>query len=286
MNLNIILSALHVGGSVTDVERIAIKDSVIHSLDGRVKLITLLIIVVFAVYTTQLIVLAILEFYLIALILLSRNSLKHSFLRVLIIIPFGGSIAVLQPFVHGGIVLYTLPLGINITYQGIMFGLLLLSRLVVTLTCIVLLSSISPMQEVAESFRRLGMPRDFSMIFSLFIRFLFLFYEELGKITNAQTSRNFDIFSKKTAYMWRLKQVAYTVMMMFLKSYERGENVYLSMASRGFSDKSQLYSLNKKEINLNEYSFITTTILLIVCLQIMAIYIFPQMGFIGNTIKI
>jgi cobalt/nickel transport system permease protein len=58
------------------------------------------------------------------------------------------------------------------------------------------------------------------------------------------------------------------------------------MASRGFSDKSQLYSLNKKEINLNEYSFITTTILLIVCLQIMAIYIFPQMGFIGNTIKI
>jgi cobalt/nickel transport system permease protein len=286
MNLNIILSALHVGGSVRDVERTAIKDSVIHSLDGRVKLITLLLVVVFAVYTTQLIVLAILEFYLVALILLSRNSLKHSFLRVLIIIPFGGSIAILQPFVHGGIILYTLPLGVHITYQGVMFGLLLFSRLLVTLTCIVLLSSISPMQEVAESFRRLGMPRDFSMIFSLFIRFLFLFYEELGKITNAQTSRNFDIFSKKTAYIWRLKMVAYTVMMMFLKSYERGESVYLSMASRGFSDKSQLYSLTKKEINLNEYSFITTTLVLIVCLQILAIFIFPKMGFIGMPITI
>ncbi|MGA2676241.1 MAG: cobalt ECF transporter T component CbiQ [Methanobacterium sp.] len=286
MNLNIILSALHVGGSVTDVERIAIKDSVIHSLDGRVKLITLLLVIVFAVYTTQLVVLAILELYLVTLLLLSRNSLKHSFLRVLIIIPFGGSIAILQPFVHGGTVFYTLPLGIHITYQGVMFGLLLLSRLVVTLTCIVLLSSISPMQEVAESFRRLGMPRDFSMIFSLFIRFLFLFYEELGKITHAQTSRNFDIFSKKTAYMWRLKMVAYTVMMMFLKSYERGESVYLSMASRGFSDKSQLYSLTKKEIDLNEYSFVITTLVLIVCLQIMAIYVFPQMGFIGSSIRI
>jgi cobalt/nickel transport system permease protein len=205
---------------------------------------------------------------------------------VLIIIPFGGSIAILQPFVHGGIILYTLPLGVHITYQGVMFGLLLFSRLLVTLTCIVLLSSISPMQEVAESFRRLGMPRDFSMIFSLFIRFLFLFYEELGKITNAQTSRNFDIFSKKTAYIWRLKMVAYTVMMMFLKSYERGESVYLSMASRGFSDKSQLYSLTKKEINLNEYSFITTTLVLIVCLQILAIFIFPKMGFIGMPITI
>ena len=69
MNLNVLLSALHVGGSVTDVERTSMKDSVIHSLDGMVKLITLLIIVVLAVYTTQLIVLAILEFYLIALIL-------------------------------------------------------------------------------------------------------------------------------------------------------------------------------------------------------------------------
>jgi cobalt/nickel transport system permease protein len=113
-----------------------------------------------------------------------------------------------------------------------------------------------------------------------------LFYEELGKITHAQTSRNFDIFSKKTAYMWRLKMVAYTVMMMFLKSYERGESVYLSMASRGFSDKSQLYSLTKKEIDLNEYSFVITTLVLIVCLQIMAIYVFPQMGFIGSSIRI
>ena len=80
--------------------------------------------------------------------------------------------------------------------------------------------------------------------------------------------------------------VAYTVMMMFLKSYERGESVYLSMASRGFSDKSQLYSLTKKEINLNEYSFITTTLVLIVCLQILAIFIFPKMGFIGMPITI
>ena len=81
MNLNVILNALHVGGSVTDVERTAMKENVLQILDGRVKLITLLLIIVFAVYTTQLIVLAILEFYLVALILLSRNSLKHSFIE-------------------------------------------------------------------------------------------------------------------------------------------------------------------------------------------------------------
>ena len=70
--------------------------------------------------------------------------------------------------------------------------------------------------------------------------------------------------------------VAYTVLSMFLKSYECGESVYLSMASRGFSDQSQLYSLTNKKIDLSEYSFVITTVILIVCLQIMAIYIFPK----------
>jgi len=285
-NMGLVLNVLHVGGSVSDVERTAMKENVLHSLDGRIKLITLFLVIIFAVYTTQLIVLVLLEFYVIALILVSRHSLKHSFMRVLLIIPFGGSIALLQPFVHGGTVLYTLPFGITITYQGIMFGLLLLGRLMVTLTSIVLLSSISPMQEVAESFRRLGMPRDISMIFSLFIRFLFLFYEELGRINHAQKSRNFDIFNKKTAYIWRLRQVAYTITMMFLRSYEKGESIYLSMASRGFTDKSKLYSAVNKKISFNEYSFIISTLLVIVCLQIFAIFLFPKMGFMGTPISI
>ena len=77
--------------------------------------------------------------------------------------------------------------------------------------------------------------------------------------------------------------VAYTVMMMFLKSYERGESVYLSMASRGFSDKSQLYSLTKKEVNLNEYSFIITTLVLIICLQILAIFHLSPNGLHRNA---
>lgn len=279
MNLNTLLSALHVGGSVTDVERQAMKENVLHSLDGRIKLIVLIMIIVFAVYTTNILVLALLEVYLIILILVSRHSLKHSFMRVLLIIPFGGSIAVLQPFVHAGTVIYSLPLGIHITSQGIAFGTLLITRLVVSLTCIVILSSISPMQEVADSFRKLGMPRDFSMIFSLFIRFLFLFYEELRKINNAQTSRNFDIFNKKTSYMWRLRQVAYTVMMMFLKSYERGENVYLSMVSRGYSDESEIYSLANKKVGLNEYYFIIITLIIIVSLQFSTMFFLPNISF-------
>jgi cobalt/nickel transport system permease protein len=255
-------------GSVSKFEKQTMKASVLHALDGRVKLIILLFIIVYAVYTTDLLVLAIMEVYLIALLLVSHLSLKESFKRVLFILPFGGVIAIFQPFIIPGTVIYTGPLGLQITYQGLMFGVLLMSRLVVSLTSIVILSSLSPMQEVVSSFRRLGMPREFAMIFSLFIRYLFMFYDELHKILHAQRSRNFDIFNKKTTYLWRMKQLAYTIAMMFLRSYERGETVYFSMLSRGYSENSEIYTDNKK-LGTRDFFFIGITLSFIVCLEFM-----------------
>jgi cobalt/nickel transport system permease protein len=111
-----------------------------------------------------------------------------------------------------------------------------------------------------------------------------MFYDELQRIRNAQITRNFDIFNKKTAYMWRLRQVAYTVAMMFLRSYERGESVYLSMLSRGYSDQSQIYNVKTKTIGRNEYFFILTTLLVIVCLQIIVMFLIPKTGFFNLSI--
>ncbi len=255
-------------GSVIDLEKETMKDSFLHLLDGRVKLIILLFIIVYAVYTTQIFVLAIMEIYLLFLIYLSQISFKTALKRIMLLLPFGGFIVIFQPFIYPGTVIYTLPLGLHVTYQGLMFGILLFARLIVTLTAIVLLSSISPMQEVVQSFRKMGMPKEFAMIFSLMIRFLFLFYEELQKIRHAQSTRNFDIFNKKTTYMWRMKQIAYTIMMMFLRAYERGESVYLSMLSRGFSDKSQLYNEGNEKIGSKEYIFTGITVSLVICLEI------------------
>jgi len=266
------------------IEKETLKESILHSLDGRVKLISLMLIIVYAVFSTQIIVLAALEVYLLLLIYLSTISFIQAFKRVLVLLPFTIFIIAFQPFIHPGTAIYVLPLGINITYYGLMFGALLFSRIIVTLTSIVILSSISPMQEVVHSFRKLGMPRDFAMIFSLMIRFISLFYDELEKITSAQKSRNFDIFNKKTTYMWRLKQIGFTIMMMFLRSYEHGESIYMSMLSRGYSDKSKLYQDSKRKIGRYEYVFISITLLLIIVLQFLAIFFFPKLGFIGISI--
>ena len=225
-----------IGDTLNIIETETLKKSILHSLDGRVKLIFLMLIIFYAVFSTQIVVLIALEAYLLLLIYLSTISFKQVFMRILLLLPFTIFIIAFQPFIHPGVIFYTLPFGINITFEGLLFGALLFSRIIVTLTSVVILSSISPMQEVVDSFRKLGMPRDFAMILSLTIRFLFMFYDELTNITNAQKSRNFDIFNKKTTYKWRMKQLGYTVMMMFMRFYEHGDSVYLSMLSRGYSD--------------------------------------------------
>jgi cobalt/nickel transport system permease protein len=86
-----------------------------------------LIIMVYSVLTSNILILLLLETYVIILILFSKLPLTYYFKRVLLIFPFGGFIAVFQPFIHPSTILYTLHLGINISYEGTIFGIVLLT---------------------------------------------------------------------------------------------------------------------------------------------------------------
>jgi len=264
-----------------NIETISSKHSIIHDLDGRIKLISVLIIIIFTVASNQLLVPLILEIFLLMLMYLSKLSFKYSFIRILMLLPFGGFIIVFQPFIHPGNIIWQSPIPwIHITDLGLQWAILLSSRLIVSLTSIVLLSSVSPMQEIVQSFKKLGMPKDLAMILSIMVRFLFIFVDELESIRNAQKSRNFDIHSSLTPYKWRVKQVGYSIAMMFLKAYEKGEKTYTSMISRCFSDDSEMYSVRRK-INNSDYIYIFSVILIIISLQILLTFYTDYFGFLG-----
>ncbi|WP_455644777.1 cobalt ECF transporter T component CbiQ [Methanosphaera sp.] len=248
-------------------EYLSNQDGILHNIDSRIKLIVLVLIILFAVSSNNYIIFLILELYLISLIVISRISLKDALFRVLVILPFGLFIAIFQPFIQPGQIIYTLPLGINITMEGIIFAELLMARLIISITSIVLFSYITPMKDVAEAFRRLHFPNEFAMIFSLFVRFIFLFYDELTSIRQAQSSRCFDL-RNKTPYVWKLKQVGYLFLMMFIKAYERGETIYNSMASRGYTSESKIYSSNDT-LSLNSILYLIIPIILIIILYLL-----------------
>ncbi len=235
--------------SITELQQqeyLSNQESIIHNVDTRIKLIVLVLVIVFTVTSTNYIIFLILELYLLSLIVISKISLKDALIRVLLILPFGFFIAIFQPFIQPGQILYTLPLNINITLEGILFAELLMARLTVSVTSIILFSFITPMRDLAEAFRQLHVPDIFAMIFTLFVRFIFLFFDELTTIRQAQASRCFTLSKSKAPYSWRLKQVGYLFLMMFIRSYEQGESVYNSMASRGYNSESKIYYSQEK----------------------------------------
>jgi len=267
-----------------NLDELASKKTPIHNLDGVIKLISALLIIVTAAFSNNIFIPLMLEIFLLIVIFIADLSYFDSFKRLLLLLPFGGAIIIFQPFVQPGNIIWSYS-WLTITDTGLNWAILLLVRLVVSLTAIVILSSTSPMQQIVASFRRLKMPKDLAMILSIMVRFLFVFIDELTSIRKSQKSRNFHIHSKLTPYKWRVKQVGYTIAMMFVKSYEQGERVYKSMISRGFSDKSDLYN-EKKSFERNDYIYIVTIIILIIVLEIILIKYSNQLGYFGKNLSI
>ena len=265
-------------------DELASKDSPIHNLEGRIKLISTLFIIVVCVISGELFIPIALEIVLLILIKIADLSYVDSFKRLLLLLPFGGCVIIFQPFVQPGTVLWSYS-WLQITDTGVNWAILLFTRMVVTLTAIILYSSTTPLQEMASSFRKLKMPRDLAMILSIMVRFLFLFVDELAAIRKSQKSRNFDIHSNKTPYKWRVKQVGYTIGMMFLKAYEQGERVHRSMVSRGFSDASEMFD-EKKSPEKSDYLFLISLIVIVVILEIILIKYNTQLGYLGQNLSI
>ena len=266
------------------LDDIASGDSIIHNLNGPVKLISAIIIIVFTVFSQQIIVPIIMEIFLLLILYLSKVSIKDAFIRIALLLPFGGAIIIFQPFIHPGNVLWAYS-WIQITDTGLNWAILLFGRLITSLTAIVILSSTSPMQEIVASFRKLKMPKELAMILSITVRFLFVFIDELTTIRNAQKSRNFNIHSKLVPYRWIVRQVGYTIAMMFLKSYEQGERVHKSMISRGFSDTSQLFN-EKTHLEKSDYIYLISIITLLIVIEVILYKYTNQLGYLGMKLTI
>ena len=243
---------------------LASRDSPIHNLEGRIKLISTIFIIVVCVISQELFIPLILEIFLLIVLKIAKLSYWDSFKRLMMLLPFGGAIIIFQPFIQPGNIIWSYS-WLHITDGGLNWAILLLVRLIVSLTAIIIYSSTTPLQEMASSFRKLKMP--------------------LAAIRKSQKSRNFNIHGKNTPYKWRVKQVGYTIGMMFLKAYEQGERVHKSMVSRGFSDASEMFD-EKKSPERSDYLYLFTIILIVIVLEIIIFKFSGQLGYFGQNLGI
>ncbi|MFA5396475.1 MAG: cobalt ECF transporter T component CbiQ [Methanogenium sp.] len=263
------------------IERDAQGTSRVHQLDARVKILITFAAIISMVampYSTAIYPLAICWFGLfIVWWIFSDLSPRVFFWRYLMTLPFGMFIIIFQiffknPYYDVFTPIITLPFGISIFAESVEFATILALKFTACIIWVILLSSTTPMEDLLQGARRLGLPSVMALSLGMMIRYLFVFAEMYANINDALAVRHFNAFSRALSYHYRLKILAYTIGMMFLRSYEQGERTYIAMLCRGYG-KDAYEHLEKKILNGRDYSLIMSMVT-IFCVTSTAVFLF------------
>jgi len=251
------------------IEKAAYRESFIHKLDARVKIIGMFAIIISMVaipYSTLVLSIGVI-FLAFLTVLWAIAGLPWTIYgkRLLMVLPFGFFIIVFQifftnryyPVFH---VVANLPFGIHIYAESIVFAVILLVKFIVCVSAIILLSSTTKLHDMLEGAGRMGLPPEFALTFGMMIRYLFVFGYIYRKVNESLATRCFDPFNSALSYSYRMKQIGYTVGTIFIRSYEQGERVYTSMLCRGYGKDSHIF-IEKKPLHPYEWSFLLLCLL-------------------------
>ncbi|MGW6690125.1 cobalt ECF transporter T component CbiQ [Streptomyces sp. NPDC054961] len=147
--------------------------------------------------------------------------------RLLIEVPFV-AFAVLMPFVAQGERVDFL--GMSLSVSGLWGAWNVLAKGTLGVAASVLLASTTELRSLLLGLQRLGLPPLLVQIASFMVRYGDVITDELRRMSIARRSRGFEA---RGIRHWGV--LAKTAGALFIRSYERGERVYLAMVSRGYA---------------------------------------------------
>jgi cobalt/nickel transport system permease protein len=251
------------------IEKTAYKESPIHSLDARVKIVGMLALVVamVAVPYKPVVFSVGLIFFLFFAVLWGFSGLPVGVYakRLLMVLPFGLFIIIFQIFFKNRFypafhVIANLPFGVHIYAESVEFAAILLVKFVVCVSAIILLSSTTKLHDMLEGAGRMGLPPEFALTSGMMIRYLFVFGYIYRKINEALITRCFDPFNPALPYRYRIQQLGYTAGTIFIRSYHQGERVYTSMLCRGYGKDSHIF-ITIKPLRTRDWSFLIISLI-------------------------
>jgi cobalt/nickel transport system permease protein len=259
------------------IEKSAYRDSFVHQLDARVKIVgmfALIITMVAIPYTSSVFIIGALFLAFLAVLwaLAGLPWLIYA-KRLFMVLPFGLFVILFQIFFTNRFypvfhIIANLPFGIHIYAESVEFAVILLVKFVVCVSAIILLSSTTKLHDMLEGAGRMGLPPEFALTFGMMIRYLFVFGYIYRKINESLITRCFDPFNPALPYRYRMKQIGYTVGTIFIRSYEQGERVYTSMLCRGYGKASHIF-ITKKPLQGYDWAFLSFCLVFIIAVPVM-----------------
>lgn len=209
-------------------------NSIVHRLDPRLKLLILIlfifVIMVIPYPRKQLFI--IYGFIPLIFALFSGVSIFHYLSKLIKLYPMILILTIFLPFFPGDSQ-YVLQLGIVKIYSdGLQKFLLINSKALLAMIMTIVMISTTDLTMLLKGMEKLRVPRIFISILSFMYRFIFLLIDETERMSMAYHSRYL-----KMSLLNRIRTLGQLIGMLFIRTYERGERIYLAMESRGFEGK-------------------------------------------------
>ncbi len=233
----------------------AYADSPIHRLDARIKVIGLLagILVCVGTPAQSYFAFCVYAFSLLVIVALSKISPYRIFKRSLVVLPFILMIAVFAPFLKTGQVAGGYSLGIFRSATVVTPALVVwnvTAKALLSMLMVIVLTSTTPFPELLQALRKLRVPDIFVMLLSFTYRYLFVMIDEFQRMRRALASRGWQ-----GKWIWHAKVIGQLIGVMFIRTYEKAERIYVAMISRGYD--GQFTYLSAKKPSYGDAIFLT-----------------------------
>ncbi|MEM3587094.1 MAG: cobalt ECF transporter T component CbiQ, partial [Candidatus Jordarchaeaceae archaeon] len=186
-------------------------------------------------------------------------------------------IALPLPFIVPGNILTIIHVyGFNylaVSFEGLLRAIVFVSRVCICVGAATLLVSTTRFSDLAMALRKMGMPELFTTLLLITYRYIFLFADEAFSMVQARNMRSFG----REGFIKRIKVVGQMIGTLFLRAFERGEQVYYAMLSRGFVGKLESHS--KLRIRVSDVSLLSITFAIVLTLIIMDLLAFGFASF-------
>jgi cobalt/nickel transport system permease protein len=121
-------------------------------------------------------------------------------------------------------------LGMSLATEGLWAAWNIVAKGTLGVATSVILAATTPVTELLRGLERLRLPAAFTTVAAFMVRYADVIGDELRRMRIARVCRCHD-----PRWIWQARAVAATAGTLFIRSYERGERVYLAMVSRGYA---------------------------------------------------
>jgi cobalt/nickel transport system permease protein len=257
-------------------DAIAQRKGLLQSLDPRVKVVSMILLIFAVAMTHDIRLLAIVYVLTLICAYLSKVEIGFFLKRVWVFIPiFSGiimipilfnvftpgdalvTVATLGPNAHLGP--FALPSVITITVQGTMVALTFVLRVATCVSSAVLLFLTTPRDLIFKSLRSLKVPKVYVLTMDMCYRYIFLFADTVRGFYTAKKSRSIKSLPLIEEQKWVGNRIGYTL----VKALSMSEKVHQAMISRGFTGDIKI--LHRYSIHQRDY---------VACVSVFALSIF------------